>query len=160
MLLHSRAAALMAKRSSARVAVSSSMVMNNMKSTTRKYSHSHSSKAIVTNNCYTASDNKSNNNGSVFSISMTTSRTMSSKPCFAWEEKRVEVTNAEELQRRLDRIKVCYCYYFLTHTPMLIRSQGKLKSSTNSLCDTISFLCDSVFSCSYVLYYFHTATIR
>jgi hypothetical protein len=47
---------------------------------------------------------------------MTTSRTMSSKPCFAWEEKRVEVTNAEELQRRLNRIKVCYCYYFLTHT--------------------------------------------
>ena len=121
MLLHSRAAALMTKRSSARVAVSSSMVMNNMKSTTRKYSHS--SKAIATNNCYTASDNNSNNNGSVFSISMTTSRTMSSKPCFAWEEKRVEVTNAEELQRRLNRIKVhmLLLLFFDAHTLDQIR---------------------------------------
>ena len=98
MLLLQRAAALMVQRSSARAAASSSSIGRNIKCCV------HSSSLITTHKSF-LNHAASNNNESVFSIK-TTSRTMSSKPCFAWEGKRVEVTNAEELQRRLNRIKV------------------------------------------------------
>ena len=88
----------------------SSVLTRHMKSLPRKYVHS----AAINNDAMTSSligNNNSALNNHVAArndnkMMSTTSRTMSSKPCFSWEEKRVEVTTPEEFQRRLNRIKV------------------------------------------------------
>lgn len=84
---------------------SSALISVNMKSVPRKYVHSAVPNAIIssliTNN--SALNGAARINNQYMSI---TSRTMSSKPCFSWEEKRVEVTTPDEFQRRLNRIKV------------------------------------------------------
>jgi len=83
---------------------SSALISVNMKSVPRKYVHSAVPNAIIssliTNN--SALNGAARINNQYMSI---TSRTMSSKPCFSWEEKRAEVTTPDEFQRRLNRIK-------------------------------------------------------
>lgn len=100
-------AVVLTRRSSALISVSMKSMMP------RKYVHSvaisgqivpnaMTSSLITTNNSALNSNCAGRNNQRV----LIASRTMSLKPCFSWEEKRVEVTTPEEFQRRLNRIQV------------------------------------------------------
>jgi len=82
-----------------------------VKSIPRKYAHSTAINGAMTSSLITNNNSARlnydcavarNSNQIMVAIS---SRTMSSKPCFSWEEKRVEVTTPEEFQRRLNRIE-------------------------------------------------------
>lgn len=99
-------AVVLTRRSSALISVSMKSMMP------RKYVHSvaisgqivpnaMTSSLITTNNSALNSNCAGRNNQRV----LIASRTMSLKPCFSWEEKRVEVTTPEEFQRRLNRIQ-------------------------------------------------------
>eukprot|EP00985_Skeletonema_marinoi_P015248 scaffold7834_cov143-Skeletonema_marinoi.AAC.3 len=90
---------------------SSALFSGSVKSIPRKYVHSTArngamTSSLITNNNLRASNYDycaaRNSNQIMVAIS---SRTMSSKPCFSWEEKRAEVTTPEEFQRRLNRIE-------------------------------------------------------
>eukprot|EP00985_Skeletonema_marinoi_P029849 scaffold29336_cov79-Skeletonema_marinoi.AAC.2 len=90
---------------------SSALFSGSVKSIPRKYVHSTArngamtSSSLITNNSSARLNYDCaarNSNQIMVAIS---SRTMSSKPCFSWEEKRVEVTTPEEFQRRLNRIE-------------------------------------------------------
>ena len=89
----------------------SSVLTRHMKSMPRKYVHSAAinkdamTLSLIVNNNYALNNHGAERDDNKMISS--TSRTMSSKPCFSWEEKRVEVTTPEEFQRRLNRIKVC-----------------------------------------------------
>jgi len=83
---------------------STALVSGYMKSVPRKYMHSTAiNSSLLTNNNSALHDYcvARNNNMMVSS----TYRTMSAKPSFSWEGKRVEVTTPEEFQRRLNRIE-------------------------------------------------------
>lgn len=93
--------------------VASLIARINMKSIPRKYANSVAINSLVIPKAMTSSIIATKNYSVLIfaarddnkSVSIT-SRTMSSKTCFAWEEKRVEVTTPKELQRRLNRITV------------------------------------------------------
>jgi len=91
---------------------SSALISGSVKSISRKYAHSTARNGAMTSSSLITNNNSArlnydcavarNSNQIMVAIS---SRTMSSKPCFSWEEKRVEVTTPEEFQRRLNRIE-------------------------------------------------------
>jgi len=90
---------------------SSALFSGSVKSIPRKYVHSTARNGAMTSSSLTTINYlralnydcaARNSNQIMVAIS---SRTMSSKPCFSWEEKRVEVTTPEEFQRRLNRIE-------------------------------------------------------
>jgi len=89
---------------------SSALLSGSVKSIPRKYVHSTARNGAMTSSMITNNNSARlnydcaarNSNQIMVAIS---SRTMSSKPCFSWEEKRAEVTTPEEFQRRLNRIE-------------------------------------------------------
>mmetsp|Transcript_7372 Transcript_7372/g.15083 ORF Transcript_7372/g.15083 Transcript_7372/m.15083 type:complete len:188 (+) Transcript_7372:214-777(+) len=89
---------------------SSALFSGSVKSIPRKYVHSTARNGAMTSSLIKNNSSARlnydcaarNSNQIMVAIS---SRTMSSKPCFSWEEKRVEVTTPEEFQRRLNRIE-------------------------------------------------------
>ena len=105
-----------------------------MKLTPRKYVHLTAINDAMTPSLAVNNNSALNNYGAARDdnkMMSITSRTMSSKPCFSWEEKRVDVTTPEEFQRRLNRIKVGFWY---------TRASGHSLNSPYLCCKSMCFL--------------------